>query len=104
MFSIWRIRSVPKYEKLYNRHPTQRPMRLARRALLASIRGEISSSTLFFGSGTTVVATKELGHFFVGVELEEEFCELAAQRIGAALRGSLLREISEQPWDATPVE
>ena len=38
---------------------------------------------------------KELGRFFVGAELEEEFCELAARRIGAAVRGSVLCEIFE---------
>ena len=40
------------------------------------------------------MAAKELGRFFVGAELEEEFCELAARRIRAAVRGGALREIS----------
>ena len=34
----------------------------------------------FTGSGTTAVAAKELGRFFVGAELEAEFAELAASR------------------------
>jgi site-specific DNA-methyltransferase (adenine-specific) len=44
-------------------------------------------------SGTTGVAAKELGRFFVGAELEREFCELAARRIEAAERSDVLREI-----------
>ena len=50
----------------------------------------------FCGSGTTGVAAKELARFFVGAELEVEFAELAGRRVRAAVRGSVLREISEQ--------
>ena len=48
-------------------------------------------------SGTTVVA-KEPNRAFIGVELEEELAKSAARRMAATQRGSLLREISEQPW------
>ncbi len=45
-------------------------------------------------AGATGVAAKELGRFFVGAKLEEEFCDLAERRIKAAVRGSLWRGIS----------
>jgi site-specific DNA-methyltransferase (adenine-specific) len=65
-----------------------------RRALVASTReGELVFDP-FCGSGTTGVTAKELDRFFVGAEIEEEFCELAARRIRATVRGSVLREIS----------
>ena len=102
--SVWRIRAVPKNEKLMGYHPTQKPLRLVRRALLASSREGNLIFDPFCGSGTTAVAAKELGRFFVGAELEEEYCELAGRRIRAAVWGSLLRENSEQRWSATPVE
>ncbi len=44
------------------------------------------------------MAAKELDRFFVGAELEEEFAELAARRIRAMERGSLIRELSERFW------
>ena len=47
----------------------------------------------FCGSGSSGVAAKELGRFFVGAEKEEEYAELAARRIEAAVRGKVLREI-----------
>jgi site-specific DNA-methyltransferase (adenine-specific) len=91
--SVWRIPTVPRREKLNGYHPTQKPLRLVRRALLASTgEGELVLDP-FTGSGTTAVAAKQLDRFFVGAELEGEFCELAARRIAAAERGGVLREI-----------
>ena len=94
MSSVWHIPAVPKREKLHGYHPTQKPLRLVRRALLASTReGELVFDP-FCGSGTTGVAAKELDRFFVGAELEEGFCELAARRIKGTQWGSVLLEIS----------
>ena len=47
-------------------------------------------ATILLSSG---VASKELGRFFVGAEKEEEYAELAGHRIGAALRGEVLRAL-----------
>ena len=98
MGSVWRISTVPKREKRMGHHPTQKPLRLVRRALLASTREGDLVFDPFSGSGTTAVAAKELGRLFVGAELEEEFARLAARRVRATERGELLREISERFW------
>jgi site-specific DNA-methyltransferase (adenine-specific) len=91
--SVWHIPAVPMREKSYGRHPTQKPLRLVRRAVLASsVEGELVFDP-FCGSGTTGVAAKELGRFFVGAEMEREYAELAGRRIGAAGRGIMLGEI-----------
>jgi site-specific DNA-methyltransferase (adenine-specific) len=71
------------------------PLRLVRRAIVASSREGDLIFDPFCGSGTTGVAAKELGRFFVGVEKEEEYAELAERRIGAAVRGGVLRELLE---------
>jgi site-specific DNA-methyltransferase (adenine-specific) len=91
--SVWHIPSVPKREKLYGYHPTQKPLRLVRRAMVPSTREGALVFDPFCGSGTMGVAAKELGRFFVGVE-KEEYAELAGRRIGAAVRGEVLRETS----------
>ena len=86
--SVWRIPTVPQREKLHGYHPTQKPLRLVGRALLASTRkGELVFDP-FCGSGTTAVAAKELDRAFVGAELEEEFARLAARRVRTT-RGEL---------------
>ena len=94
--SVWRMRTVSKAEKLHGYHPTQKPLRLVRRALLASTHEGALIFDPFTGSGTTAAAAKELNRFFVGAELEKEYAELAARRIGATERGSVLREILER--------
>jgi len=91
--SVWSIPSVPQKEKLHGYHPTQKPLRLVRRAIVASSREGDLIFDPFCGSGTTGVAAKELGRFFVGAEKEEEYAGLAERRIGAAERGGVLREL-----------
>ena len=95
--SVWRIASVPMREKSHGRHPTQKPLRLLRRAVLASSEeGELVFDP-FSGSGTTGVAAKELDRFFVGAETEQEYAELAERRIGAAVRGEVSRGLADLP-------
>jgi site-specific DNA-methyltransferase (adenine-specific) len=97
--SVWRIASVPMREKSHGRHPTQKPLRLLRRAVLASSEeGELVFDP-FSGSGTTGVAAKELDRFFVGAETEREYAELAERRIGAAVRGRVLRDLAVKTED-----
>ncbi len=93
--SVWHIPSVPRREKLHGYHPTQKPLRLVRRAVVASSREGDLVFDPFCGSGTSGVAAKELGRFFVGVEKEEEYAELAGRRIEAAERGRVLRELPD---------
>jgi site-specific DNA-methyltransferase (adenine-specific) len=82
--SVWHIPAVPGREKSHGRHPTQKPLRLLRRAVLASTaEGELVFDP-FCGSGTTGVAAKELGRFFAGTETEREYAELPAVSLLAA--------------------
>jgi site-specific DNA-methyltransferase (adenine-specific) len=93
--SVWRIPATPSREKHCGYHPTQKPLRLVRRTILASSREGDLVFDPFCGSGTSGVAAKELGRFFVGAEKEGEYAELAGLRIGTAERGEVLRELPD---------
>lgn len=63
-------------------HPTQKPMATA---LLPIDRSTLPGQTVldpFMGSGTTLRAAKDLGRKAIGIEIEERYCEIAAQRMG----------------------
>jgi hypothetical protein len=59
-------------------HPTQKPLILMRWIVGRCPDGVILDP--FMGSGTTLRAAKDLGRYAIGVEVEERYCEIAAQR------------------------
>lgn len=64
-----------------NEHPTQKPTRLMRELVrLFTDRAELILDP-FMGSGTTLVAAKNLGRKAIGIEIEEKYCEIAAERL-----------------------
>lgn len=62
-------------------HPTQKPVALMQWAL--SLRWIIDGTVCdpYMGSGSTLVAAKNLGRKAVGIEIEEKYCEIAAKRL-----------------------
>jgi site-specific DNA-methyltransferase (adenine-specific) len=66
-------------------HPTMKPLKLVRE--LASLFSEDGETILdpFMGSGTTLVAARDLGRKAIGIEIEERYCEIAALRLSQNL-------------------
>lgn len=60
-------------------HPCPKPIGLMKRLLIKCRSKSVIDP--FVGSGTTLVAAKELGVRAIGIELEEKFCELTAKRL-----------------------
>ena len=65
-------------------HPTQKPIALMKWCLSFFPKAETVLDP-FMGSGTTLVACKQLGRRCIGIELEEKYCEIAARRLSQDL-------------------
>jgi site-specific DNA-methyltransferase (adenine-specific) len=93
---VWEIPVPPRSEKLFGRHPTQKPLRLRRRIVAASTHPGDLVLDPFAGSASTGVACVDLGRAFVGVELQAEYLELAARRLDRARAGGPARVEGER--------
>ncbi len=85
MKDVWRFPAPPKREKAHGRHPTQKPLALLDRLLVASCPEGAEVLDPFNGSGTTGVAALALGHSYTGIEREDEYLTLARDRMTAVL-------------------
>ena len=62
-------------------HPAPFPVDLARRAIRLSTWPGETVFDPFAGSGTTLLAARQLGRRAVGIERSERYCELAVSRL-----------------------
>jgi hypothetical protein len=85
MKSVWEIKPPETWEKKFGKHPTQKPVALLERILLASTNEGDLVLDPFSGSGTTVLASLRTRRDAVGLELSYEYLALTLQRITANL-------------------
>ena len=88
MRSVWAIGTPKKSEKTFGKHPTQKPLDLLERIILASTNEGDLILDPFMGSATTGVAALKHNRKFVGIEKEKEFAELAEKRLSAVKGGN----------------
>ena len=81
MKSVWRIKAPAGAEKTHGRHPTQKPLELVERCLLASTKPGDLALDPFLGSGTTSVAAARHRRRFVGIEKSAAYLETARKRV-----------------------
>lgn len=83
--SILTISKVLKYHSNgeYRFHPTQKPLRVIKWSIQQCKYWDTPINILdpFLGSGTTLVACKELKRNGIGIEINPKYCEIAKKRL-----------------------
>lgn len=82
---VWTLSAPGGEEKIFGKHPTQKPVALIERCLLASTNEGDLVLDPFMGGGTTCVAAIRLRRGCVGIELDEAHAHLAKKRIEQAI-------------------
>lgn len=82
-FSIWRDLIKTKEEKAM-KHPASYPVSLCEKLIKTFSKDGASVIDPFNGTGSTLVASHNLNRPATGIDLSEEFCEIAGKRIGHA--------------------
>ena len=80
MTDVWRLPAIARWEKSCGKHPTQKPLALLTRIILASTSPHAWILDPFSGSSTTGIAANLLGRRFLGIEKEKAFLELSKAR------------------------
>ena len=80
MRSVWHVGTPKVEEKKFGKHPTQKPLALLSRIVLASTRKGDVVLDPFTGSSTTGLAAVSQGRKYIGVDLEKNYLELSKKR------------------------
>ena len=88
---IKRIPDVIKGDRTGNElHPTQKPLSVMSQIIKANVGNIILDP--FCGSGTTCVAAKMLGRSYIGIDISDEYCQIARERLRAVDTGVPVKE------------
>ena len=80
MTDVWRLPAIAPWEKSCGKHPTQKPLALLTRIILASTPKNAWILDPFAGSSTTGIAANLIGRRYLGIEKEKSFAEMGKQR------------------------
>lgn len=85
--NLWNDITVPFWSMPENTdHPTQKPEKLLAKLILASTNQGDFVFDPFMGVGSSIVTAKKLNRRFLGIEIERQYCLLAAKRLHLAER------------------
>jgi site-specific DNA-methyltransferase (adenine-specific) len=99
---IWTMPAPGNGEKSLGKHPTQKPVALIERCLLASTHEGDLVLDPFLGGGSTAVACVHLRRGCVGCELDPKHAGLAAARVSAEIQQGHLRRPPDARGELRP--
>lgn len=80
MKDVWKLPAIAPWEKSCGKHPTQKPLSLLTRIILASTKPDAWILDPFTGSSTTGIAANLVNRRFLGIDKEEEFLQISKNR------------------------
>lgn len=80
MTDVWRLPAIAPWEKSCGKHPTQKPLALLTRIILASTNKNGWILDPFAGSSTTGIAANLIGRRYLGIEQEKKFTLISQRR------------------------
>lgn len=80
MRSVWSISSPKPSEKIFGKHPTQKPLSLLNRIVLSCTNEGDLIVDPFTGSSTTGLAAVANKRNFIGIDIEKEYLDLSINR------------------------
>ena len=86
MKDVWIMTAPGKSEKTYDKHPTQKPIALLDRLILAVTNEGDLVLDAFNGSGTTGVSCIRTNREYIGIEIDKKFIELSKKRFSEQIK------------------
>ncbi len=80
MKDVWKLPAIQPWEKSCGKHPTQKPLSVLTRLILASTRPNAWILDPFTGSSTTGISANLLNRRFLGLDKEFDFLEISKNR------------------------
>ena len=80
MKDVWKLPAIAPWEKSCGKHPTQKPLSVLTRLILASTKPNAWILDPFTGSSTTGIAANLANRRFLGIDQEEEFLTISKNR------------------------
>jgi site-specific DNA-methyltransferase (adenine-specific) len=80
MKDVWKLPAIAPWEKSCTKHPTQKPLSILTRLILASTKPNAWILDPFTGSSTTGIAANLANRRFLGIDKENEYLEISKNR------------------------
>lgn len=98
---VWKIPTPGSWERTCGKHPTQKPLRLLYRIILAASKEGDTILDPFAGSCTTGIAANLLGRNFIGIDMSKEYLNYGIRRkqeiSDSTMADKILKKMSENP-------
>ncbi len=80
MKDVWKLPAIAPWEKSCGKHPTQKPLSVLTRLILASTKPNAWILDPFAGISTTGIAANLANRRYLGIDQEEEFLTISKNR------------------------